>query len=423
MAWRGVSFYLVWWVCPEPLKTDNYNSLTLSFYITLSLLGLWKVNHRIMKRTLLFLMSVIMVLSAYAQKSTSIKAFEYPDYLCPNPYTGKPIYGGNTLEISYSEKKNSYGLEFRYGYVKYSLSLSYKGMTNGRYVYTGFEIGNMAEAIVMTSTKLSRFLDNYGQMQSETFEKDKLIELHISGSGSLSVYPIKDTPERRKKIEEEELKQKMEKAAENKLEELYPYGVQYLQDSLNQQVVKEFFDNAGEVKSFNLQPHSFHTYIAVIDTNKQVTVIQKDDVILNVELQHEQLHGKIEYEASSTSGKTAKVVNGKVFFSMTFHPKLKITEHSCSVIYDKKENSYLYFKYPYRSSLWNDSSQIEAPKEIRKIVEDNIAKKGKYSLYWKTIDDKLVSLSYVKHGLVDTVPIEIYSIYKQCNYETSKNVK
>lgn len=104
-------------------------------------------------------------------KSTSIKAFEYPDYLCPNPYTGKPIYGGNTLEISYSEKKNSYGMEFRYGYVKYSLSLSYKGMDNGRYVYTGFEIGNMAEAIVMTSTKLSRFLDNYGQMQSETFER------------------------------------------------------------------------------------------------------------------------------------------------------------------------------------------------------------------------------------------------------------
>ena len=357
-------------------------------------------------------MSVIMVLSAYAQKSTSIKAFEYPDYLCPNPYTGKPIYGGNTLEISYSEKKNSYGMEFRYGYVKYSLSLSYKGMDNGRYVYTGFEIGNMAEAIVMTSTKLSRFLDNYGQMQSETFEKDKLIELHISGSGSLSVYPIKDTLERRKRIEEKVAKQKAENAARNKLEELYPYGVQYLQDSLKQQVVKEFFDNAGEVKSFNLQSHSFHTYIAVIDTNKQITVIQKDEVVLNAKLQNEQLHGKIEYEPSSTSGKTAKVVNSKVFFSMTFHPKLKIKEHECSVLYDKKENSYLYFKYPYRSSLWNDSNQIEAPKEIRKIVEDNIVKKGKYSLYWKTVDEKIVSLSYVKHGIVDTVPIEVYSIYK-----------
>ena len=47
-------------------------------------------------------------------------------------------------------------------------------------------------------------------MQSETFEKDKLIELHISGSGSLSVYPIKDTLERRKRIEEKVAKQKAE---------------------------------------------------------------------------------------------------------------------------------------------------------------------------------------------------------------------
>lgn len=39
------------------------------------------------------------------KKSTTIKAFEYPDYLCPNPYTGQPIYGGNTLEISYSKEK------------------------------------------------------------------------------------------------------------------------------------------------------------------------------------------------------------------------------------------------------------------------------------------------------------------------------
>ena len=30
----------------------------------------------------------------------------------------------------------------------------------------------------------------------------------------------------------------------------------------------------------------------------------------------------------------------------------------------------------------------------------------------KTVDEKLVSLSYVKHGIVDTVPIEVYSIYK-----------
>lgn len=365
-----------------------------------------------MKRTFLFLMSVIMVLSAYAQKSTSIKAFEYPDYLCPNPYTGKPIYGGNTLEISYSEKKNSYGIEFGYGYMKYSLSLSYKGMDDGRYVYTGFEIGNMTEAIVMTSTKLSRFLDNYGQMQSETFEKDKLIELHISGSGSLSVYPIKDTPERRKRIEEKFAKQEAENAARNKLEELYPYGVQYLQDSLKQQVVKEFFGNAGEVKSFNLQPHSFHTYTAVIDTNKQVAVIQKDEVVLNAELQNEQLHDKIEYEPSSTGGKTAKVINGKVFFSMSFYPKLEVQEHKAVVVYNKKEFFYYKNYDPYYVSL---STKFDPSEEMKKLIENNIAKKGQYSLYWQMLDNRLVYLSYKRMGtgiLKVYEPVEVYSIYK-----------
>lgn len=63
--------------------------------------------------------------------------------------------------------------------------------------------------------------------------------------GSLSVYPIKDTPESRKRIAEKTGKQEAENAARNKLEELYPYAVAYLQDSLKQQVVKEFFDNGG----------------------------------------------------------------------------------------------------------------------------------------------------------------------------------
>ena len=364
-----------------------------------------------------------MAFFVYAQNSISVKAFTYPNYLSPNPYTGKPMYSGKTIEISYSSKMGSYGIDFKYGYLRYMLSLKYKGMVDGKYIYTGFEIDNMVETIVKTSVKLSRFLNNYGQVQDKTFEKDKLIEVHIARLGSLSIYPIKDTPERRKKVEEEELQQKMEKVAESKLEELYPYGVQYLQDSLKRQVVKEFFNYGGNVKSFNLEPYSSHIYVAVIDTNKQVTIIQKDETILNTELQNEQLHGKVEYEPLSMEGKTAKVINGKVFFSMRFHPELKIQEHSCSVFYNKKDNSYLYFKYPYRSSSWNSSDIIELPKDIRAVVESNIKKKGKYSLYWKTVEEKLVSLSYVKHGLVDTVPIEIYSIYKQCNYETSNNAK
>ena len=55
-------------------------------------------------------------------------------------------------------------------------------------------------------------------------------------------------------------------------------------------------------------PITFHTYIAVIDTNKQVTVIQKDEVVLNAELQNEQLHGKIEYDRQAQVGKLRKLL-------------------------------------------------------------------------------------------------------------------
>lgn len=364
-----------------------------------------------MKRTLLFLMSVMMVLSAYAQNSTSVKAFEYPDYLCPNPYTGEPIYGGSTLEISYSETKSSYGIEFEYGYMKYSLSLSYKGMDNGRYVYAGFEIGNMTEAVVMSSTKLSRFLNNYGQVQNERFEKDKLIEVHIDGSGSLSIYPIKDTSERRKGMAEKAVEQETENIARNRLEELYPYGVKYLQDSLKRQVVKEFFDNGGEVKSFNLGRYSSHTYVAVIDTSKQVTVIQKDENILNAELQNEQLQGKVEYKPFSMEGKTATVINGKVFFSMTFHPELKVQEYHGSVIYNK--NGFSYFENA--KMHYASPTRFEPIEDVKKMMEASITKKGQYSLYWEMLDNRLVYLSYKKTGtgiLKVYEPFEVYSIYK-----------
>lgn len=285
-------------------------------------------------------------------------------------------------------------------------------MYNGRYIYTGFEIGSMAESIVMTPTKLSRFLDNYGQVQNETFEGDKLIEVHINSLGSLSVYPIKDTPERRKRIEEKVAKQEAEDAARNKLEELYPYGVQYLQDSLKQQVVKEFFDNGGEVKSFNLEPYSFHTYVAVIDTNKQVTVIQKDKAVLNDELQNEQLHGEIEYKPLSMEGKTAKVVNSKVFFSMSFYLKLEVQEHKAVVVYNKKEFFYYKNYDPYYVAL---STKFNPSEEMKKLIENSIVKKGQYSLYWEMLDNRLVYLSYKRMGTgIFKVhePVEVYSIYK-----------
>jgi hypothetical protein len=62
----------VWWVCPEPLKTDNSNSLTLSFYINLSCRGCGKQITEAMKKY--FVLSVfIMLIGAFTNLDS--KAF------------------------------------------------------------------------------------------------------------------------------------------------------------------------------------------------------------------------------------------------------------------------------------------------------------------------------------------------------------
>lgn len=209
-----------------------------------------------MKKVLLFLLSVTITFSVYAQDSSTVKSFKYPDYLCANPFTGEPICGGNVIEISYSSKRDNYGIDFKYGYIRYMLSLSYKGMSNGGYVYSGFEIESMAEVVVKTSVKLSRFLNNYGQTQEERFEKDKLIEVHISGMGSLSIYPIKDTPERRKKIEEtrkqeEEARRQKEEKERREREELLKREKEMgkLLSSINESVLRYKVDSISCAKA------------------------------------------------------------------------------------------------------------------------------------------------------------------------------
>ena len=153
-----------------------------------------------------------------AQKSTSVKSFKYSNYLCPNPYTGKPIYGGETFEISYSSSQSTYGIDFKYGFMRYMLSISYKGTKNGWYTYTGFEIDSMSKVVVMTRTKLSDFLSNFGQLQDDYFEKEKLIEIHIGGSGSLSVYPLKNTPELQASMEKQAKEREKEKREKEELQ-------------------------------------------------------------------------------------------------------------------------------------------------------------------------------------------------------------
>lgn len=361
-----------------------------------------------------------MVIATYAQNPTSIKKFEYPEYLCPDPYMGKPMRSGSTLLISYSSKSASYGIEFKFGFMKYSLNVSYKGKSiGGQYVYSGYEINNMVQTTVRTSTKLSQFLNNYGQVQEDSFEKNKQLDIHINGMGSLSVYPIKDTPQKRKKIEEEKRREEEQKIAEDRakstLEKLLPIGQKSLEDSVRQEAIKEFFKNGGKKnygKSYIASIDTKRSYIAAIDTMSQVTIIKKNDDIYNEMLHKEWLEKKPEYKDYY---KGAKVINEKVYFEESFdlNEYIKIQENECSVRYDKKTNSYIYYKEPYRSNLFDESNQMEAPKEITEIIENNIKKKGMYSLFWETLDGKLVSLSYIKNGFMEKdYTTELYSIYK-----------
>ena len=53
--------------------------------------------------------------------------------------------------------------------------------------------------------------------------------------------------------------------------------------------------------------------------------------------------------------------------------------------------------------------------DMKKAIETSITKKGQYSLYWETLDNRLVYLSYKRMGtgiLKVHEPVEAYSIYK-----------
>ena len=114
----------------------------------------------------------------FAQKSTSVRSFEYPDYVTPHPYdVRKATLGGESLTISYYPN-TGYGIKFRYMFRNINISVKFITSGNGKYVYTGTDSsGN--KTVVATKRKLSDFLDNVGQTQSESFERDKEIEITI----------------------------------------------------------------------------------------------------------------------------------------------------------------------------------------------------------------------------------------------------
>ncbi len=322
------------------------------------------------------------------------------------------------FEISYKKETKEYIIEaFIDRGTIYTFNLKYdrtvKEGADIAYFYKGVRSNFMDEPVVVfTRTKLSAYTKNTGFKSLddiEDFDKQAIGFIFPKSYLVFSVAPIKNTQEAHEaKVERkqrEEAKRIAQEKAKNALEKLLPIGQKSLEDSVRQEAIVEFFNNKGEVGS--------NTYIAVIDTALQVTIIKKNDDIRNEALHNEWLKDKPEYEGYNSYD--GKVINGKVFFSdnFNFDNYIEIQEHECSVRYDKKHDSYIYYKEPYRSNLFDESNQMEDPKEIKEIIENNIKKKGMYSLFWKTLDGKLVSISYIKHGIMEgNYKTELYSIYK-----------
>lgn len=109
-----------------PIRYQNiYCSSTLSFLYKPFLLGLGKQICDIMKRILLFLVGAVMALSMFAQKLTSVRSFEYLDYVTPHPYdVRKATLGGESLTISYNPN-TGYGIKFRYIFRNINISVKF----------------------------------------------------------------------------------------------------------------------------------------------------------------------------------------------------------------------------------------------------------------------------------------------------------
>lgn len=376
-----------------------------------------------MKRILFIVVLTLVSVFAYCQIGVKDGRYyttcTYDKAYLKSDNTG--IISFEDFEVSLDKETNEYIIEvfidrgtvyqFKVGYNK-----TVRDGSDVAYLYEGVRSNFMNERVVVfTRTKLSAYVKNAGFKSLDgikNFDKQAISFIFPKTYLVFSIAPIKNTPEAHRLKEErkkqEEAKRVAKEIAKDKLEALLPFGKEYVKDSLKREVVKEFFSNKGDIKSSYLK--GSNDYIAVVDTNKQVKFIQKGSDVFDESLKNEWLKKDTEYEKNN-----AKVINGRVFFEMWFNPKSEIKEqtYECSVRYDKKTNSYIYYKEPYRSNLFDESNQMEAPKDITEIIENNIKKKGMYSLFWETLDGKLVSLSYIKNGFMEKdYTTELYSIYK-----------
>ena len=339
-------------------------------------------------------MSVVMSFSMLAQKSTSVKSFKYSNYLCPNPYTGKPIYGGETFEISYSSSQSTYGIDFKYGFMRYMLSISYKGTKNGWYTYTGFEIDSMSKVVVMTRTKLSDFLSNFGQLQDDYFEKEKLIEIHIGGSGSLSVYPLKNTPELQASMEKQAKEREKEKREKEELqlrkdtyEKLCSYTAKNeFNDSVKAFVLNKILENKSLFEKLKLKELSRKVdCIGCVESTGAIKIVKIGEYFLDDILFKEySSQDNIRY-ATREGGKLFK---DKAFFKTTFNPndiEYKVVNYGKIKVVGKD-----------RKVVRNNLRAVYITTDVLDIIDSKRLKKGSYDLYFETIGGKAILIKAKK---------------------------
>lgn len=376
-----------------------------------------------MKRILFIAVLILVSTTTYCQIGV-VDAKNYITCIYDKAY----LKSDNTGIISFEDFEVSYKKETKEYIIKvfidrgtiYTFNLKYdktaKDGSDIAYFYKGVRSNFMNEPVVVFSrTKLSAYTKNAGFKsydEIKDFDKQAISFIFPKTYLIFSIAPIKNTSEahklKKEKEQREEAKRIAKEKAKNTLEKLLPLGEELVKDSLKREFVEEFFNNKGEIESSYLKDNN--DYIAVIDTNKQVRFIQKGNDVFDKSLKNEYSNSNVEYEKEY-----AKVINGRVFFKIMLNVEheTEMIEHSCSIRYDKRNGSYIYSEISCQSNSRNKSCSMEVPKEIKEIIENKIKKKGAYSLNWKTLGGKLVTLSCKKQVSYVTNRKVLYSIYEK----------
>lgn len=346
-----------------------------------------------MKRILLFLVGAVMALSMFAQKLTSVRSFEYPDYVTPHPYdVRKATLGGESLTISYNPN-TGYGIKFRYMFRNINISVKFITSGNGKYIYTGTDSsGN--KTVVATKRKLNDFLDNVGQTQSESFERDKEIEIAIYGIGDLSIYPLKNTPELQASMEKQAKEREKEKREKEELqlrkdtyEKLCSYTAKNeFNDSVKAFVLNKILENKSLFEKLKLKELSRKVdCIGCVESTGAIEIVKIGEYFLD-DILFKEYSSQDNIRYATREG--GKLIKDKAFFKTTFNPndiEYKVVNYGKIKIVGKD-----------RKVVRNNLRAGYITTDVLDIIDSKRLKKGSYDLYFETIGGKAILIKAKK---------------------------